>query len=525
MSRPMLKLRLPAAIIAAAACALALTAAAAVAKPIAAYTTNGAWSFVSAPNLHPPMLHTSTKTQFSKLAPGYFMVANLKNEGSSQPFVGQSGPLILDHNLQPVWFNPIGVNAFAGNLKVQSYNGKPVLSWWQGVVNGLGVTSSGEDVVIDQHYRHVATLKGADGWIISEHDMIISGANAWVTAYRSVPMNLTPYGGSANGTLLDSAVQEYDLATGQLLYTWDAFNPGGTPNVPLSESQTKALPGVPWDAYHINAIQLTGNETFLVSLRNTWSAYLVNRLTGAIEWTLSGNSKLSTFALPKNAQFQWQHDVELHGGNVVSVFDDACCNVSVDAKGKATVGKPSGPTRGLVLKLNLTNHTGSFVAQYIFRNNFNAAFLGNTQLLPNGNVTLAWGSQPLFSEVSKTDKVLLDGVWPGADISYRVYTQKWVGTPYFPPSGAVRNNGGKATVYASWDGDTQVVGWRVLAGSSAQSLKSVATKGKTGFETTIPLSKTYTAYEVQALGPKNKVLGTSKAFPTKSSNNGLPGEY
>ena len=119
--------------------------------------------------------------------------------------------------------------------------------------------------------------------------------------------------------------------------------------------------------------------------------------------------------------------------------------------------------------------------------------------------------------------MLLDAVWPSPDISYRVYVQKWVGIPYFPPSGAVRNNGGKATVYASWDGDTQVVGWRVLAGSSAQSLKSVATKAKTGFETTIPLSKTYKAYEVQALGPKNKVLGTSKAFPTKSSNNGLPG--
>ena len=106
MSRTMPKLRLPAAIIAAAVCALLLSAAGAVAKPIAAYTTKGAWTFVSAPNLHPPMLHTSTKTQFSKLAPGYFMVANFKNQGSQQPLVGQSGPLILDHNLQPVWFNP-----------------------------------------------------------------------------------------------------------------------------------------------------------------------------------------------------------------------------------------------------------------------------------------------------------------------------------------------------------------------------------------------------------------------------------
>ena len=53
----------------------------------------------------------------------------------------------------------------------------------------------------------------------------------------------------------------------------------------------------------------------------------------------------------------------------------------------------------------------------------------------------------------------------------------------------------------------------------------MATRAKSGFETTIPLNSTYKAYKVQALGPKGKVLGTSNAFPTTSSNNGLPGAY
>lgn len=524
MSRIMSKLGLPTAVTAAA-CALMLCAASAQAAPIGVFTTKGADSFVSAPNLHPPIFGVTQKTQFSKLAPGYFMVANFKNLAAKQPLTGQSGPLILDHNLQPVWFDPIGVNALASNLQVQRYNGKPALSWWQGSVTPAGVTTSGEDVVVDQHYRHVATLKGAAGWVISQHEMLISGTNAWVTAYKNVPMNLTRYGGSANGVVLDSAVQEYNLKTGQLLYTWDALNPGGTPNVPLSQSKQKAFPGVPWDAYHINGIQLSGNETFLVSLRNTWSAYLVNRLTNGTEWTLSGNPAISSFRLPANARFEWQHDVALHSGDVVSVFDDACCGFdSITSKG-VKFGKPSGPSRGLVIKLNLTNHTGAFVTQYVRAKNFNAFFLGNAQLLPNGNVSLGWGSTPFFSEDSSKGKVLLDAFWPVPDVNYRTYVENWVGIPYFPPSGAVRNNAGKATVYASWDGDTQVVGWRVLAGNSAQSLKTVATKSKSGFETTIPLTKTYKAYKVQALGPKSKVLGTSNAFPTSSSNNGLPGAY
>jgi Arylsulfotransferase (ASST) len=514
-----------AALAVAGACVAALVPAAAQAADIGAYTTKGAWSFVSAPRLHPPKLSTDAKTQRG-LASGYFMTGVFRNLVVDKPMVGQSGPLILDRNLQPVWFNPIGTKALAANLRVQTYNGKPVLSWWQGTVSGSGATTSGEDVVVDQHYRHVATLKGADGWLISQHEMIISGPNAWVTAYKNVPMDLSRYGGSANGIVLDSAVQEYELKTGRLMYTWDALNPSGTPNIPLSQSEQKPFPGIPWDPYHINSIQLTGNETFLVSMRNTWTAYLVNRLTDGINWTVSGNPKNSTFALPANARFQWQHDVELHNGNVLSVFDDACCGFKSIKNGKAQFALPTQPSRGLVVKLDLTKHTGTFVSQYIRAKNFNAAFLGNAQLLPGGNVVLGWGSTPFFSEVSRKGKVLLDGVWPAPDINYRTYVQSWTGTPFFPPTGAVRNNGGKATVYASWDGDTQVVSWRVLAGSSAKSLKAIASKTKSGFETSIPLTSSSKVYEVQALDAHRHVLGTSKPFPTKSSSNsGLPQAY
>jgi Arylsulfotransferase (ASST) len=524
VSALMSKLRLPT-IVAALAGATALAPSAAQAKPIGAYTTKGAWTFVSAPKLHPPKLSTTRKTQRG-LAPGYFLTGVFKNVLASQPLVGQSGPLILDHNLQPVWFRNVGPKVLAANLREQTYNGKPVLSWWQGTVSGSGATTSGEDVVVDQHYRQLATLKGKDGWLISLHEMIISGSNAWVTAYKNVPTDLSRFGGSAKGVVVDSAVQEYSLKTGQLMYSWDALNPGGTPNIPLSQSRQKPFPGIPWDAYHINSIQLTGHETFLVSMRNTWTAYLVNRLTNGIEWKVSGNRRNSTFALPAKAQFQWQHDVELHNGNVLSVFDDACCGFKSIKNGKAQFALPTQPSRGLVIKLNLTKHTGSFVSQYVRAKKFNAAFLGNAQFLPGGNVMLGWGSTPFFTEVNHKGKVLFDGAWPSPDINYRTYVQKWTGTPYYPPTGAVRNNRGKATVYASWNGDTQVASWRVLAGSSAGSLKAVASKNKTGFETTIPLKSSYKVYKVQALDAHHHVLRTSGPFPTKgSSNSGLPQGY
>ena len=104
MPRITSKLSRLAGITAAACCALAIAAAAAQAAPIGAYTTKGAWSFVSAPNLHPPKLTIDVKSQINKLAPGYFMVANFKELAIKAPMTGQSGPMILDHNLQPVWF-------------------------------------------------------------------------------------------------------------------------------------------------------------------------------------------------------------------------------------------------------------------------------------------------------------------------------------------------------------------------------------------------------------------------------------
>ncbi|HEY1508359.1 MAG TPA: arylsulfotransferase family protein [Solirubrobacteraceae bacterium] len=496
----------------------AASAQAASAPPIGAFTTKGAWNFKSAPKLHPPVFHTDKPVVSSKLAPGYFMVANFKNLTVPQPMVGEGGPLILDKNLQPVWFNPVGTNQLAGNLREQTYQGKPVLTWWQGLISSVGATTSGKFVVVDQHYKQVASITGQDGWVLSEHDFVISGHDAWVTAYKNVPMDLTAFGGPTAGTLSDSAVQEYDLKTGKLVKTWDALQ-----HVPLSQSQARPapVPGVPWDAYHINAIQLTGHGGFLTSFRNTWAAYNVDP-SGNVQWTLSGNPKISTFALPTNAQFQFQHDVQLLPGNKVVMFDDACCGIL----GAGKFAPPIGPSRGLVLQLNLANHTGSLVAQYVRGKNFNAAFLGSTRLLSNGNAVISWGQQPLFSEVSKTGKVLLDGVWPNPDVNYRVYVQNWTGKPSFPPAGAVRTAHGKATVYASWDGATQVTSWRVLAGRDAKHLALVATKAKNSFETVIGLTSTFKQYKVQALDAKGHVLGTSGAFPRpKSQGSPLPPGY
>src|ERR1700727_1169891 len=114
--------------------------------------------------------------------------------------------------------------------------------------------------------------------------------------------------------------------------------------------------------------------------------------------------------------------------------------------------------------------------------------MGDTQPLPNGNVFVGWGSEPSFSEFSRSGKLLLQGEFPGPDLSYRATVAQWVGLPLTSPLGAARQTGGDTTVYASWNGATRVASWRVLAGPSASRLAVVATHARSGFETAIPIS-------------------------------------
>jgi hypothetical protein len=478
---------------------LALSAAA---VPADASSSSPVWNFVSAPRLHPPELEVLVRRP--GLARGYFMLGDLPTPA----FKGESalgGPELVDSRARPVWFDPGAGQAF--DLQQQTYRGKPVLVWFQ---SPLGPERDvrpqrqpigpGEVEIMDEHYRHVATIQARSPWMTDLHDASIVGGDIWITVIRLVRhQNLSRYGGPRDGSVTDVGLQEFQISTGRLVRTWDALNPGHRPNVPLSASHDRASQG--WDAYHLDSVQALPNGDLLVSMRNTWSLYLVNPVRNRILWTLGGRA--STFHVSQVAHFAWQHDAQLvhpgddgRGRNVeLTLFDD---NTS------------RGPARGVILRLNTISHRASLVAAYPHHPSYYAQFLGSMQLLPSGNTLVDWGSpDAYFTEFSAAGKELLNVTWPLGQQSYRtLLTDRWVGTPYYPPSGAVRGE----TVYASWNGATEVSRWDVLAGSSASTLSVVASQARDGFETALKLSQTYRVYEVRALDAAGKVLGTSRSF-------------
>ena len=505
-----------------AALALALASLTAFALPAAAPAQEeGVASYVSAPKLTPPLLTVNRASRGQ--AGGFIFAAVFQNKFfQGVPLVGQGGPMIVDSKGHYVWLKPAGKTApDTLNLQVQRYQGKPVLTYWDGTVSSTG-EMLGSWHVLNDRYKEIAKIAPVtDGWQPSGHEFLITkGGTALTTGYRYVPhRDLTAAGGGSDQTLLDSGVVEFDIKTGKLVRAWSADE-----HIPMTDSYTPANPNNPgaYDPWHINSIDVDKDGNWLVSMRNTWAIYKVNPTTGAIIWTLGG--KRSTFAVPDNVAFAFQHDARWQPNGNLSIFDNDCC---------AFVPQPSGPpkaappvhgaqSRGIELQVDENAQTVALVGENKLYDLISGT-QGNRQVLPNGNVMLGWGQQPFFSEFSKAGKLLLSVRFPDPDESYRVYRYGWKGNPGGRPAAAARPSGGATRVYASWNGATEVAAWRIWAGPTSRRLKVVAKRvAKGGFETAKKIKSAGPIVKVQALNSKGRVIGTSRAVRRQNTSGTEP---
>lgn len=471
------------------------------------------WSFVSAPHLHPmkPVINKfdpDTSNGFIFLAPYGF---------SSQPMYGQPGALILDNFGNPVWFRPLSSpNLMNTDFRVQTYRNKPVLTFWQGTLvtppaytNAPGGSSEPGSCyyILNTHYETIKKISAHRGYTSDIHEFLITPSNtALFLSTKAVSMDLTPYGGPADGFVQDFAIQEVDIKTNKLLFFWDALD-----HIPLSDSFEPASDatrtGNIWDAYHLNSIGLTDNpDDIIVSSRSMWTIYKINKPSKNIVWRLGGKS--SNFTIESGAEFSWQHDARFLGDNLISLFDD-------NSNGSPSPGPSS---HGLILQLDFSNMTASLYRSYFHDPNVTVASQGNVQSLPNGNKFIGWGQSPYYSEFREPGNTesdpsvnfLYDAAMPSNDYSYRAYRHNWKGYPCYPPKIALRSNSGVVTVYASWNGATEVAEWQVFAGPKRKELSLVGSAAKTGFETSIQVDAKGPYFQVKAFDKKGRVIGRSK---------------
>jgi hypothetical protein len=448
--------------------------------------------FHSQPALHPPTVGVLASAPGQE--PGDVFVA---------PYSGPSppGPMIFDSRGNLVWFDQLSGGLEATNLKVQSYQGRPVLTWWQGYIppQGFGM---GEEIVANSSYQTVMRIAGGNGLPADLHEFRIESSNntALLTVFDPIYCNLASVGGPSNGAVTDSLFQEIDLKTHLVRREWHPVD-----HVPLSHSVEPAN-GVtiqwPYDYFHLNSVWTRPDGSFLLSARDTSALYLIDGHSGQMAEQIGGPHGNTKQGAGTSTAFQ--HDAEELPGGLITVFDN----------GGVPLVHPQ--SRALVLKLNPKTRKETLVRQYQHATPLKAGSQGNVQALPGGNMMIGWGPEPYVSEYNSSGALVWDAIMAGKTNSYRAYRFPWTGTPTGSPSVAAAPAGSGSSsatnVYASWNGATTIATWRVLAGTSPSTLAPAASAPFTGFESTIAVGGSPAYVAVQALDAAGNVLGTSAAI-------------
>ncbi|HME04077.1 MAG TPA: arylsulfotransferase family protein [Solirubrobacteraceae bacterium] len=328
-----------------------------------------------------------------------------------------NGPEILDGQGNVVWFHAIPVGQTAADFRTQTYDGQPVLTWWQGT--GLGGLSSGTDYIYNDHFQQIATVNAGNGLSADGHEFLITPWNtALIVSYTTATANLTSIGGPAHQIVINGVVQEIDIATGKVLFQWDSED-----HVPFSQSEQPlpASASTPWDWFHLNAVHLDTDGNLLIDARNTWTTYKVNRWTGNIIWQLGGKDSSFTPAAASGQVldsageiFAWQHDPEALGDGVYTFFDNE------------SSGTPLLPySRAITVKLNRWTHVATLVASDDQPEGLSAPSQGNAQTTRDGDLFVGWGALPYFSEFDPSGKLVFNAEFPAGVNTYRAYLLPW----------------------------------------------------------------------------------------------------
>ena len=427
--------------------------------------------------------------------PGIKVLTRKKGRAKGDIFLapksGQRAAMITDDSGKLVWYHPAPHGYRIYDFRRQKYHGHHVLTWmeWRSCTS----LDCGVGQIYDTSYRALASVRAGNGYAADFHEFdVTSSGTAYLIINQPVTADLRSVGGPKNGPMYDSIVQKIDVVTGLVLFEWHASG-----HVPLTESYLRYHHGT-FDPYHVNSIYQESNGDLLISARNTSAAYEVDPSSGNVLWRLGG--KKSSFKLGHGARFLAQHDVRRAKNGDITIFDN-----------EFGAGIGHGPSRGLVLSVDVNHHRAKVVRSLHRKSSVRAASQGNVQGLPNGNYFIGWGGlTPYYSEFDRKGHLVYDAQFVNTvGNTYRAFRFSWHAKPADPPAVFASASKGKTSVWMSWNGATEVSKWRVLAGATPVLLSHATTVSRHNFEASATLTGVQHYVKVQALASNGSVLGTS----------------
>ena len=200
-----------------------------------------------------------------------FYVVNPSLGAGAKPYI-----VVFDKHGVPVWWyrdppKPIDAKFLS--------NGS--IAWW-GLLpddaSGYGIRNLKGELT--------GTLTITDG-NTNEHDLQPepNGDYLLVSYQPRENVDLTPYGGGPDDTVLDGVVEEI-TPSGEQVWKWSTAE-----HISLAETGRWwpiALQSNPRDPVHLNAVEPVGDERVLISLRQTDAVYMIDKASGEILWKLGG---------------------------------------------------------------------------------------------------------------------------------------------------------------------------------------------------------------------------------------------
>ncbi|PLB55589.1 hypothetical protein P170DRAFT_452914 [Aspergillus steynii IBT 23096] len=470
------------------------------------------WPFVTlatAPFV-PPELHV---TKSGETDPGYIFIGPRGNQdqGTAALIYSDDGHLVYQ-----------GPTEVAANFKVQKLFNEDVITFWAGNMMKLGF-GYGTVHILDNTYQEIYTVRLQDNFVSPEgdhqesyidlHESHITTRNTLlVTAYNVTQHDLTSIGGKPDDYMLDGMFYEIDIATNEIVFSWNALN--HLDEIPLEKSK-QGLGGdfgtheKPWDAYHINSVNLL-DDGYIISLRHYWSGIHV-RNDGSVAWQLSGEKGAGDFEIDDNAIFSWQHDIRIYNqtseGMVLNLFNNA--NTPTDEV---------APTTGLSLGVDLVNRKVSALRVLSDDGDvIHSVSQGSFQLMSEqtNHVFLGYGSIAKVKEYDANNNQVLSAQFgeDNAVASYRGYKCQWKATPFWKPALVAQRAPDDLTrVWMSWNGATEYDNWAIYSAPSLDSddTKFLKTVERAGFETRVDFTGLKSSF-LQVVARKGDIpLGTSE---------------
>ncbi|RAL16296.1 arylsulfotransferase family protein [Aspergillus homomorphus CBS 101889] len=455
----------------------------------------------------PPQLKV---TKSGQTDPGYIFIGPRGNQELG------TAALIYDEAGQLVYEGPQEVTA---NFRVQRLFNEDVITFWAGNMTDLGF-GYGTVHILDNTYREIytVTLGGAfvspygeplDSYIDLHESHITDRNTLLVTAYNVTQHDLSAIGGGPDDYMLDGMFFEIDIATNEIVYSWSALD--HLTEIPLETSKQGlgaeyGTQEKPWDAYHINSVELM-DDGYIISLRHYWSGFYIHN-NGSVMWRLSGEKNTGNFEIDDNAVFSWQHDIRVYNqtqeGMVLSLFNNA-----------NTPTETVAATTGLNFYVDLVNHKVSTLRTLSdSKDVVHSVSQGSYQLLSpeTGHVVLGYGSIARIKEYDAHGREVMTAQFgeDNAVASYRGFKCQWKATPFWPPAlVAIRTTDDTAMVHMSWNGATEYDNWAIYSVATDGEETFVKSVQREGFETSVQLNGLRTSYLRVVARQGNIPLGMS----------------